>query len=126
MKPALLLDTHVALWWFSADARLPVAERELIRGRRCLVSLASVWEVAIKYKLDKLPVSPADFLKAAEDAGMRVLPIRPEHIVATTGLPMLHRDPFDRMLIAQATTESLMLLTADGRLADYGASVRAV
>lgn len=126
MKPALLLDTHIALWWFTADEHLPETERNLIVGSRCLVSLASVWEVAIKYRLDKLPVSPKDFLEAIEGAAMRLLPIQPAHIVATTSLPMLHKDPFDRLLVAQSMTESLPLLTADASVAAYGGLIRLI
>lgn len=126
MKPALLLDTHIALWWFSGDARLSGADCDLIRSSRCHVSLASVWEVAIKYRLDKLPVSPRDFLGAIEGAAMHVLTIQPTHIVATVELPLLHKDPFDRLLVAQAMKESLVLLTADAQLATYGGLVRSV
>jgi PIN domain nuclease of toxin-antitoxin system len=126
MKPALLLDTHIALWWFSADSRLPEAACNLIRSSRCHVSLASVWEVAIKYRLDKLPVSAQDFLGAIKDAAMHMLPIQAAHILTTAALPLLHKDPFDRLLIAQAMNESLILLTADAQLASYGGFVRKV
>lgn len=124
MKPGLLLDTHVALWWFSADPRLAEAERDLIGSSRCHISLASAWEVAIKYRLNKLPVSPKDFLGATEGAAMRLLPIQAAHILATTELPLLHKDPFDRLLVAQSTVERLVLLTADAQLAAYGNSIR--
>lgn len=124
--PALLLDTHVALWWFTADPRLPEAERDLIGCSRCHVSLASLWEVAIKHRINKLPVSPKDFIGAIEAAAMRLLPIQPAHIVATSELPLLHGDPFDRLLVAQSQTESLALLTADARLAAYGGMIRVI
>ncbi|MDP2795714.1 MAG: type II toxin-antitoxin system VapC family toxin [Sulfurisoma sp.] len=126
MKPALLLDTHIALWWFTADERLPEPERDLIRSSRCHISLVSLWEVAIKHRLDKLPVSPRDFLGAIEDAAIRLLPIQPAHIVATTELPMRHKDPFDRLLVAQSMTETMALLTADAQVAAYGGLVRMV
>jgi PIN domain nuclease of toxin-antitoxin system len=126
MKPRVLLDTHIALWWFSADMRLPEAECDRIRSSRCHVSLASVWEVAIKYQLDKLPVSPEDFLGAIDAAAMRLLPIQPAHVVATGKIPLLHKDPFDRLLVAQSMTESLTLLTADARLAAYGGLIRTI
>lgn len=126
MKPALLLDTHIALWWFAADTRLAAAECELIRSSRCHVSLASLWEIAIKHRLNKLPVSPQDFLGAIEGAAIRLLPINPPHILAIGELPLLHGDPFDRLLIAQSRTESLLLLTADARLAAYGGPIRII
>jgi PIN domain nuclease of toxin-antitoxin system len=126
VKPALLLDTHIALWWFAADTRLAAAECELIRSSRCHVSLASLWEIAIKHRLNKLPVSPQDFLGAIEGAAIRLLPINPPHILAIGELPLLHGDPFDRLLIAQSRTESLLLLTADARLAAYGGPIRII
>jgi PIN domain nuclease of toxin-antitoxin system len=126
MKTGLLLDTHIALWWFTADARMPAAERVLIGSSRCQISVASVWEVAIKYRIDKIPVSPREFLAAIDTAAMRLLPIQPAHVVATAALPLLHKDPFDRLLVAQSMTEKLTLLTADTQLAGYGKLVRIV
>lgn len=126
MMPGLLLDTHVALWWFAADPRLPPAERDLIGTRRCHVSLASLWEVAIKFRLDKLPVSPRDFLDAIEGAAMRLLPINPLHVIATGELPLLHGDPFDRLVVAQSIAESLVLMTADRRLESYGGPIHLI
>lgn len=126
MKPGLLLDTHIALWWFSADPRLAKAELDLISSSRCHVSLASVWEVAIKYRLNKLPVTPQDFLGATEGAAMRLLPIKPAHILAANELPLLHKDPFDRLLVAQSTVERLVMLTADAQLAVYGDLIRSI
>lgn len=126
MRPGLLLDTHIALWWFTADPRLPPEECDLIRTRLCHVSLVSLWEVAIKYRLDKLPVSPQDFLGAIEAAGMRLMPIKAPHILATAGLPRLYGDPFDRLLVAQSVTELLTFLTADSKLADYGGPIHII
>ncbi|MDP2808967.1 MAG: type II toxin-antitoxin system VapC family toxin [Rhodocyclaceae bacterium] len=123
MKPALLLDTHVALWWFSADSHLTEAGRDIIRSSRCHISVASVWEVAIKYRLGKLAVPPGNFLGAVRGAFIRLLPIQPEHAAATADLPLLHGDPFDRLLIAQARHENMTLLTADAVMAGYGAPV---
>jgi len=126
VKPILLLDTHIALWWFAGDARLPATACKLIQSSRCRVSLASLWEVAIKYRLNKLPVSPKEFLAAIEGAAMQLLPIQPIHVVSTSDLPLLHGDPFDRLLVAQSRAESLLLLTADARLEAYGGPIRIV
>jgi PIN domain nuclease of toxin-antitoxin system len=119
-----LLDTHVALWWFAAHPRLPVEIREEIGGSECWLSSCSVWEVAIKFRLGKLPVAPDVFLAAARGANFRLLSITPEHAAALVKLPELHSDPFDRLLIAQARHENLTLLTADGIVAGYGQNVR--
>ena len=124
MSPRLLLDTHVALWWFAAHPRLDAGIREEISRSECWLSAASVWEVAIKFRLDKMPIAPSAFLDAARTGGFRLLPVSPEHAVATAELPVFHADPFDRLLLAQAQQENLILLTADTALAAYGANVR--
>jgi PIN domain nuclease of toxin-antitoxin system len=126
MPPRLLLDTHVAMWWFSDHPRLSADARATIAGGECVLSAASVWEVAIKYRLGKLPVSPTEVLAAAEQGGIRLLPVSPGHAAATARLPDIHADPFDRLLVAQAVDERLTLLTADALLAGYGPSVRLI
>ncbi len=119
----LLLDTHVALWWLTAHPRLDEATRTLIAESECLLSVVSVWEVAIKYKLGKLPVAPVALLAAARAAHIGLLSVTPEHAVATVALPLLHGDPFDRLLLAQAGHEHLHLLTADRIFQDYGGDI---
>jgi len=121
--PRLLLDTHVVLWWLTAHPRLGSDARALIADSECHLSAASVWEVAIKFKLGKLPVGPDDVTAAALRGGILALPITQEHAKATAKLPMLHTDPFDRMLIAQAHREQLRLLTNDARLGLYGGDI---
>jgi len=120
----LLLDTHVALWWFSAHPRLCEADRALIAASECFMSAASLWEVAIKFKLGKLPITPDSLLVAARNGAFRLISITPEHTIATTHLPSIHGDPFDRLLIVQARLERLELFTADKVLAEYGEAVR--
>lgn len=124
MPSRLLLDTHVALWWFAGHARLDTAIRKEIDHSECWLSAVSVWEVAIKFRLGKLPVAPAELLQAADAGGFRLLSISPEHAAATVSLPALHADPFDRLLLAQARQEHLILLTADATIAAYGPNVR--
>lgn len=126
MAPRLLLDTHIALWWFAGNPRLDVKIRDEISHSECWLSTVSVWEVAIKYRLGKLSVAPAVFLDAANAAGMRLLSIIPDHVVATVELPALHADPFDRLLVAQAWQQHLVLLTADTALTAHGPNVRCV
>ncbi|MHB1590194.1 MAG: type II toxin-antitoxin system VapC family toxin [Sulfuricella sp.] len=119
----LLLDTHVALWWFSAHPRLSDGARDMISRSECWLSTCSVWEVAIKFRLGKLPVAPDVLLAAARGGNIHLLSIVPEHAAATAQLPELHSDPFDRLLLAQARKENLVLLTADKIMVGYGQNV---
>ncbi|MEA5414074.1 type II toxin-antitoxin system VapC family toxin [Synechococcus sp. BA-132 BA5] len=119
-----LLDTCVLLWWLSGDARLSGIWEERLREARCLVSAASIWETAIKHRLGKLPVCPLDLTHAAATAGFEMLAISPEHAAATATLPLHHQDPFDRLLIAQARSEGVLLLSSDRSLRAYGSVVR--
>ena len=120
----LLLDTHVLLWWVGGSAKLPQAMRELIADpeRTVFLSAASAWEIRIKQKLGKLDL-PDEFDAAVDGTEFQWLPISRAHANATAALPLHHRDPFDRMLIAQAQCESLTLLTVDDRLTAYGKNI---
>ncbi len=118
----LLLDTQVALWWLIGAKRLSRATRRRIASATCLVSVASVWEVAIKYRLGKLPVAPMTFRDGILRAGATILPIQDEHAIASVSLPLDHGDPFDRLLLATAQIEALRLATADGALLDAAAA----
>lgn len=116
----LLLDTHVVLWWLSDDRRLGAQARRLIAnsGNHVAVSAASVWEMAIKSSIGKLSV-PDDVTGAVVDCGFAPLAITMEHAARVGELPLVHRDPFDRMLIAQAQVERLELITGDAGLGEY-------
>jgi PIN domain nuclease of toxin-antitoxin system len=107
------LDTQVALWWLTASPRLSKPSRELMAGSPCVVSVASIWEVALKHRLGKRPVSPRRFCDEMRSAGAVILSVNDEHVLATTALPEAHRDPFDRLLFSVAEAEHLVLLTAD-------------
>ncbi len=96
--------------------RLPRASREQITGSSCVLSVASVWEVAIKHRLGKLPVSARRFRDEMRSAGAVILSVSDEHALATAELPYAHRDPFDRLLLSVAELEHLVLLTADEAL----------
>ncbi len=122
----LLLDTHVVLWWLSGHGRLNADGRVLIEQADCYVSAASIWEVAIKHRLGKLPLAPTGLIAAIDDAGMHRLPVAYEHAAATTTLPELHNDPFDRLLISQARLERMTLLSADDAVCAYGDGIRRV
>ena len=126
----LLLDTHIALWAITDDARLPRIARELIGelGNEVVVSAASIWEITIKHALARglpsdMPVSGPDALRYFRASGYTLLPVTAEHAAAVADLPALHRDPFDRMLVAQAFHEPLRLMTHDSGLSSYGDAI---
>lgn len=118
----LLLDTHVWLWWQAGDARLGTQTRHLIqRASEVRLSAASAWEIAIKCAIGKLtlPVD-ADIATEIAHSGFLSLPVELAHAEDVRRLPLLHRDPFDRLLVSQARVEGLTLVTADAQLAAYG------
>lgn len=122
----LLLDTHLLLWALAEPERLPGRARKEIDSGAVSVSAASFWELAIKFSIGKLQSNPRLILEAVQPAGFSFLPILVEHAVRVAELPALHKDPFDRMLVAQAEAESLTLMTNDELLRGYGASVLVV
>ena len=122
----LLLDTHLLLWAVAGPRKLPAAARKRIDEAEVYVSVASIWEVSIKSALGKLAADPAELLAEVEPAGFLLLPVTGEHAAAVAKLPPVHADPFDRILIAQAKTEPLVLLTNDEVVARYGDCVELV
>src|SRR5215467_415412 len=121
----LLLDTHIFLWYISADPQLPAAFRDAIRdpANEVYLSVASVWEAVIKYALGKLPLpeAPAEYLPRQREAHrITSLPVEEAALAHLAGLPALHRDPFDRILVAQALQHGLTLATVDGAVRAYG------
>ncbi|HZV07635.1 MAG TPA: type II toxin-antitoxin system VapC family toxin [Gemmataceae bacterium] len=123
----LLLDTHVFLWYISADSQLPALFRDAIRdpANEVYLSAASVWEAVIKYALGKLPLpeTPHEYLPRQRAAHhISPLPIEEGVFVHLASLPPLHRDPFDRMLVAQALQHGLMLATVDDAVRAYPVS----
>jgi len=123
----LLLDTHIALWALTDDPRLTRQARSLIQApaNTVLVSAVSLWEIAIKRALGRgdMPVSAPEALGYFREAGYELLHITADHAVAVEALPLIHSDPFDRLLVAQALTEPLRLLTHDGNVARYSDSI---
>lgn len=117
----LLLDTHAALWWLSDNPRLSQRCADLLTdtSNQVLLSAAVVWEVAIKRSLGKLD-SPGDFAATLLGAGAQGLPVGIDHAEAIAELPWHHRDPFDRLLIAQATVEGAVVLSGDDAFRPYG------
>jgi PIN domain nuclease of toxin-antitoxin system len=122
----VLLDTQVMLWWLLDDPRLGFDTRGLLASSPCVLSVASIWEVAIKHRLGKLAVTPAAFRDQSLAAGAALLPVLDEHVIETAQLPLLHHDPFDRLLIAQARVEGLMAMSSDGHWPGYDVSLHRV
>jgi PIN domain nuclease of toxin-antitoxin system len=121
---SLLLDTHIVLWWLSDDPTLAAELKDrLDHEPDVYVSAATIWEVAIKQSIGKL--KPDDLPERVRDSGFRHLDITAEHGIAAARLPLLHRDPFDRMLIAQAKAEQLTLVTRDPEIAKYDLGILA-
>ena len=122
----MLLDTHALLWWLANDPRLGDAAREQIADPavEVAVSAASAWEISIKQALGRLEME-ADLAIAIAASGFRELPITIEDALTAGALPRHHRDPFDRMLVAQALREGCTIVTADPDIALYGAPVLA-
>ncbi len=121
----VLVDTHIFLWDIIADHRSSTKAKQILRSNEheLVFSLVSLWEIAIKIKTGKLNTigSSVAYIRDEMNAyGMQLLPIRYEHILALESLPHHHGDPFDRLLIAQALTESLPILSADRIFASYG------
>lgn len=116
---SLLLDTHVFLWWRAATARIsPEARSAIAEADAVFVSSASAWEVAIKQALGRLEL-PDRFAAGVEDSGFEPLVVTFDHAERAGALPAHHRDPFDRMLVAQAAAERLMIVTHDRRFGAY-------
>lgn len=126
----LLLDTQILLWAAGQPERLSAAARKLLNNRRneLVFSAASLWEIAIKKTLGRedLRVEPRLLRRGLLDNGYTELPVTSQHAVSIDGLPALHKDPFDCLLLAQATCEGITLLTGDAQLARYPGPVRKV
>jgi PIN domain nuclease of toxin-antitoxin system len=124
----LLLDTHLLVWAMGSPQRLPAGLAPMLEdpGNTPVFSVASLWELVIKQALGRpdFSVQLAVLRRALLDGGWQELPIEAHHALAVAALPPLHRDPFDRLLLAQANAEGLLLITADQQLAAYPVPVR--
>ena len=124
----LLLDTHLLVWAMGSPERLSAALAAMLQdpANTPVFSVASLWELVIKQGLGKpdFRVEPALLRRALLDGGWQELPVQAHHALAVAALPPLHRDPFDRLLLAQASADGLLLITADQQLAAYPGPVR--
>jgi PIN domain nuclease of toxin-antitoxin system len=118
-----LLDTHTAIWYFNGDNVLSKTAKEIILplSNQIHLSIISAWEIAIKHSIGKLDIdgNTADFIHDAESNGFIFLPINPSHLAVYESLPLIHRDPFDRLLIATALDEQMPIISADKNIAQY-------
>ena len=124
----VLLDTHAYLWFLAGDERLSLRGRRLIADPDAdlLLSAASLWEIAIKHSIGRLPLARPFvdmFPEQLDQDRVRLLAIAPEHLHQLVQLPQHHRDPFDRLILAQALTEGVPVLTRDAAFADYSAQL---
>ena len=119
----MILDTHALIWFLSGDKNMSEKAKAAIedQGRTKFVSIASIWEMAIKISLGKLKIPKGFeyFLKLIEENGFLVLPIEIEHTVVISTLDFIHRDPFDRVLIAQSKTNKIPIVTRDNTIRLY-------
>ena len=122
----ILFDTHIALWAVTGHASLSKpARKTILDADEVFVSVASTWEIAIKPALGRgnMPVSAERALQAFRDAGYIMLDVKPQHTLKVEQLAPIHKDPFDRMRVAQALCEPLILVTCDPLVAQYGSGV---
>ena len=116
----LLLDTHIFYWWFYEPERLSHETIILMQSaEKTFVSSASIWEISIKVRLGKMNADPQELFEQIQANGFRELPVLSRHALLVAKLPLHHSDPFDRILIAQAISEPLNLLTSDEQLRQY-------
>ena len=115
-----LLDTHVILWWFTTPEKIKTKAQKIIRDRSntIFLSSASFWEMAIKKSLGRLTL-PHNLIEAVAAENFTILPIMPEEGLGVADLPLLHSDPFDRLLIIQAKLHDLVIITKDSKTAEY-------
>ena len=109
----LLLDTQIAIWWLANNKNLKAEARRQINDAHCVLSVVTLWEVAIKFSLGKLDLSPQRVRDYYAIAGVPILSVNEHHAIACASIPPGHGDPFDRMLLAVAQSERMPLMTAD-------------
>jgi PIN domain nuclease of toxin-antitoxin system len=118
-----ILDTHIVIWFLNGDDKLSAKSKEIIENQENLkfVSIATIWEIAIKISLDKFKFDKGfkKFLDLIEDNGFEIIPISFDHALTVSTLEFIHRDPFDRLIISQALTDNLTIITKDEYIEKY-------
>ena len=119
----LLIDTHVLIWFITDDIKLPPKMRQIIENieNDCFVSIATYWEIAIKHSLGRLDLNSGleNIFQIIEETGFEILPITVNQILNNARLEFHHKDPFDRIIIAQAISENLSMITKDEQFKEY-------
>ncbi|PWH85928.1 type II toxin-antitoxin system VapC family toxin [Brumimicrobium oceani] len=119
----LLLDTHAVIWFITDSSKLPNKTKTIIENgnNNCFVSIASYWEIGIKYSIGRLELGTdlKTIFKIIADSGFNTLPISPNHILANAELKFYHQDPFDRIIIAQSIIENMTVVSKDGQFKHY-------
>ena len=115
----LLLDTQIALWWLRDDRQLKKSIIDQLEASPCVISVVSAWEVSIKYRVGKLDMMPAEFVRGMKHTGAEILPLTEQHAMTFGRMANEHQDPFDVMLLTVAELESARFVTADKKLAAY-------
>jgi PIN domain nuclease of toxin-antitoxin system len=122
-----LLDTHALIWLLEGDENLSKNARQMIENQEnvCLISSATLWEIAIKVSIEKLEMqlSYGDFIRLIWENGIEVLDIKAEHCIKLLELPFHHKDPFDRLIIAQSIVEDMTIISRDSQFANYPAKI---
>ncbi len=118
MNKGFLLDSHTFLWWLQEPHKLGPKTKKTLQEEELRISVATIWELALKYRKGKLKFSPQRLLRGITELDAALLTIKPEHIINLDEQKLAHKDPFDLMLAAQAQNENLLLLTADEPLLD--------
>lgn len=118
MSKAYLIDTHILIWWLEDNPKLSVNIKKILLKAPVLVSTATLWEISIKQSIGKLKMEE-DYFQYVEEAGFEILDVKTKHTLMVKELPLIHKDPFDRLLVSQAIAEGLTLITADQALSQY-------
>jgi PIN domain nuclease of toxin-antitoxin system len=123
----ILLDTHIFLWSINEDKKLSKKIRSrILEASEIYISSASIWEISIKLQLDRLKGDIDEIVASISESGFKQLPITAQHVLQVSKLPPIHRDPFDRMLVAQAISEPLILVTVDEQLKKYSTLIEII
>lgn len=124
----ILIDTHILIWHLEGNAQLSPDRRNIIAdaANNILISKVSLWEIAVKLSLGKLQLAKSlkEIISEIEFSTSELLPIENDHILSVASLPFHHKDPFDRLMIAQALTENIPVITSDPDFASYGVKTR--
>jgi PIN domain nuclease of toxin-antitoxin system len=118
----LLLDTNALIWWFQDSPKLGIKARSLIEDANStvIVSIVSLWEITIKWRIGKLEFSGTSLLGLLEDLGIALVSVEPVHLIALDAMPIHHRDPYDHLILAQAKVEGAHIVTSDTDMPGYG------